>query len=169
MSWTALFRIFALPLMIGVSCAAVVRATAIRFYEVPSGSMRPTLEPGDVIAASPWGGEVRRGDVVVFRDAMTGTRYVKRVVALGGDHVRIENGVLYLNGDSVAEPYVRGGGSPPQLAEIVPSRHVWVLGDNREDSTDSRMIGPVALEQIEARMRWVVYSRAPEPADDSAS
>lgn len=153
-----ILRIFAIPLAAAVICAGAVRATVIRLYEVPTGSMRPLLEPGDLIAATPAGEELERGDVIVFRTA-DGRRVVKRVIALPGDHVTQSDGSLRLNGRELFEPYVLTSTSSGDFCELVPSGHVWVLGDNRTDSVDSRAIGPVPVTAIESKVRWVVYSR----------
>lgn len=160
MKTKAIIRIFAVPLLAAVICAGVVRATVARLYEIPSSSMRPTFEPGDLILATPAGDEVRRGQVVVFRDRASGRRVVKRIVAMPGDHVALEDGVLRLNGSQLFEPYLLGSTGTREFCEIVPAAHVWVLGDNREDSRDSREIGPVPIEAIESTVRWVVYSTA---------
>lgn len=155
----SLLTLFGAPLIIAVLGAAAVRATVVRLFEVPTSSMAPTLAVGDVVLASPFPDHLRRGDVVVFRSKGGGEAVIKRIVALPGDHVRMAGQRLYLNGREVLEPYAWQSPVAAELHELVPSGHVWVLGDNRLDSADSRTMGPVPLETIEARVRWVLFSR----------
>ncbi|MGP4003918.1 signal peptidase I [Streptomyces sp. 8N706] len=113
-------------------------------YTVPTDSMAPTVDPGDrVLAERIDGGEVRRGDVVVFTDAVWGTMpMVKRVVGVGGDQVACcdKQGRLTVNGESVEEPYLPGKGpaSPDAFEASVPKGSLFLLGDHRGDSVDSR-------------------------------
>lgn len=110
----------------------------LTFYEVPTSSMVPTLEPGDRFAAIvPT--EYRRGDVVVVEDPADPAAFlVKRLVALPGDEVEIANNKLWVNGEPINEPYIRErmeySFGPMTLAE----GEVFLLGDNRNESEDSR-------------------------------
>jgi signal peptidase I len=128
---------------------------------VPTASMRPTLNPGDHVLvaklASPG-----RGDLVVFTAPAGTNLLLKRVVAVGADEVGIEDGELVVNGRPVPEPYV-----DHRLLDgvyfgpvTVPSGSVFVLGDNRTDSVDSRTFGPVRRETIVGR---VVLRMWPHP------
>jgi signal peptidase I len=109
----------------------------LAFYEVPSESMVPTLEPGDRFAAL-IPDEYRRGDVVVMEDPADPAAYlVKRLVALPGDEVEIVNYKLWVNGQPIDEPYL-----PESIAYRLPSLvlgegEIFVLGDNRNHSEDS--------------------------------
>jgi signal peptidase I len=114
-------------------------------YTVPTDSMDPTVRAGDrVLAERIDGSEVRRGDVVVFRDAEWGDLpMVKRVVGVGGDRVACcdPRGRLTVNGRPVEEPYVSGGGpaSLTEFDETVPRGRLFLLGDLRRESQDSRV------------------------------
>ncbi|MFR9674590.1 signal peptidase I [Streptomyces sp. TR06-5] len=114
-------------------------------YTVPTDSMAPTIEAGDrVLAERIDGGEVRRGDVVVFYDSVWGNvPMVKRVVAVGGDRVACcdDGGRITLNGTPVEEPYLEGDGPASQggFDEKVPQGRLFLLGDHRVNSQDSRM------------------------------
>lgn len=117
-------------------------------FRVPSPSMQPTLQQGDVILADRTRrGTAERGQVVVFdgrgyfgpTDA--GGRYwVKRVIGVGGDEVRVRDGVLTVNGEPVPEPYLPVGASASDIDfdVEVPDGALFLMGDNRADSTDSR-------------------------------
>ncbi|MFE2284809.1 signal peptidase I [Streptomyces sp. NPDC059443] len=122
-------------------------------YTVPTDSMVPTVKPGDrVLAQRIDGGEVRRGDVVIFKDAQwSDSPMVKRVVGIGGDTVTCcgQGGRLTLNGKELDEPYIEEekldvvgapGGSASRIPfEVtVPEGSLFLLGDRRGTSMDSR-------------------------------
>lgn len=130
-------------------------------FTVPSGSMEPTLAPGDRILIRKVGVDVRRGDVIVF-DARSafgvgsepgparrfaerwgfradGAAYVKRVVGLGGDRISMDSrGVVRRNGRVLNEPYLHRVPTDTPFDIEVPAGRVFVLGDNRAASEDSR-------------------------------
>ncbi|MGA5822559.1 signal peptidase I [Kitasatospora sp. NPDC094028] len=149
-----------LVLMIG---GFVLIAVDYRPYDIPTASMSPTLQVGDtVLARKVGGGSVGRGDVVVFRDqAWGGQLMVKRVVAVGGDTVATtrEDRRLTVNGQPVDEPYLadqgpKGGDS---FSVTVPPGRLFLLGDNRTGSLDSRTHlevdgGTVPADGVEARV-----------------
>jgi signal peptidase I len=114
-------------------------------YTVPTDSMAPTVDVGDrVLAQRIDGSEVRRGDVVVFTDSVWGDLpMVKRVVGVGGDTVSCcdRQGLLSVNGKSIEEPYLRAGesASPDGFETSVPKGNLFLLGDHRRTSQDSRV------------------------------
>ncbi|MGW2820882.1 signal peptidase I [Streptomyces sp. NPDC001443] len=145
-------------------------ALIYRPYTVPTSSMTPTIGAGDrVLAQSVDAGEIRRGDVVVFRDStwVDNSAVVKRVVAVGGDTVACcTNGKLTVNGKQIEEPYLPEG----SLAEItdfptvtVPKGRLFLLGDERQGSLDSTAHltdaarGTVASSAVNARVDAVVW------------
>ncbi|WP_316757879.1 signal peptidase I [Streptomyces herbicida] len=150
----------------GFAWAAVV----YRPYTVPTSSMAPTINMGDrVLAQRVDGGDVRRGDVVVFRDKswVTNANVVKRVVAVGGDKISCcTDGKLTVNGKQIEEPYLPKG----SLAEIknfptvkVPEGRLFLLGDERQGSLDSTAhltdaaSGTVSRNAVSARVDAVVW------------
>lgn len=85
------------------------------------------------------------------------TSYIKRVIGLPGEHVKIENGKVYINGNELQEPYLQEGVITDDLNGaftdiIVPENTVFVMGDNRGQSTDSRRFGCIPLEKIESKV-----------------
>ena len=139
----------AIVLVLAVA-ATVSGVLPVRVVRVESGSMAPTLEAGDLVLVARGSGDLRRGDVVVIRSPDTGTPLVKRAVALGGDTVRLDDGVLVVDDVAVCEPgidpdRIDGVFSP---AVTVPDGTVFVLGDDRRDSVDSRDFGPVDVDDV---------------------
>ncbi|MBW8798566.1 MAG: signal peptidase I [Streptomyces sp.] len=150
----------------GFGWAAVV----YRPYTVPTSSMTPTIDAGDrVLGQRIDGSEVRRGDVVVFRDKgwVTNADVVKRVVAVGGDTVACcTNGKLTVNGKQIEEPYLPAG-SQAELQGFptvtVPKGRLFLLGDERQGSLDSTAHltdaaqGTVARGAVSARVDAVIW------------
>ncbi|MBA3615743.1 MAG: signal peptidase I [Rubrobacteraceae bacterium] len=133
----------------------VLRPFVVKSFWIPSESMVPTLEVGDRIFVNRFVyrfTEPERRDIVVFDGLETDDELVKRVVAVPGDRVRVRNGVLRVNGDFLEEPYAVPPPSPDG-SEFGPTRlsegEVFVMGDNRGNSRDSRFFGPVPLENIQ--------------------
>ncbi|PBC85328.1 signal peptidase I [Streptomyces sp. 2224.1] len=120
-------------------------ALIYRPYTVPTDSMTPTIAVGArVLAEKVDGSEIRRGDIVVFQDSTWGDLpMVKRVVGVGGDKIACctKQGRLTINGTPVEEPYLQGSGpaSPIGFKAKVPTGQLFLLGDHRSDSLDSRV------------------------------
>ena len=140
-----------------------VRPFVVEAYRIPTESMVPTLEVGDRVLANKFVyrfTEPERRDVVVFDsvDEDDDQTLIKRVVGVAGDEIQVQGGVLYVNGEAQDEPYLndadlsRGFYGPT----VVPEGHIFVMGDNRGNSADSRVFGPLPLENLkgEAFMRF---------------
>ena len=130
----------------------------MRFYEVPTESMKSTLLPGDrIVAGQP--GQYARGDVVVLADPSNpGDYLVKRLVAFGGDTVEITNGNLLINGHPIAEKYATAAEDNLRPYKV-PEGAVYLLGDNRNNSEDSRHngMGLVDSDRIVGKL-WFTIS-----------
>jgi signal peptidase I len=166
-----------------IACAAalyLVNAFVAQPFLIPSGSMEDTLRIGDRVLvdklAYRFGEQPKRGDIVVFDGAdsftqtETGTDYIKRVIGVGGDRVTCcdRRGRITVNGHPVNETYLYPGNTPSRVPfDIrVPPGRLWVMGDHRDDSLDSRDHlgdpggGTVPLDKVIGRAEWVVWPPA---------
>ena len=151
------FRIFIGLIILFIAVVIIFRFVAgISF--VKGDSMQPTLKNGELTAYIRIVPEYERGDIVSVR-MPSGEYYVKRVIAVGGDVVDIKDGKLYINGEELDEPYVQGITEIPSGGITVPytvdEGKVFVLGDNRENSVDSRTFGAVLTGEVQGRLLFV--------------
>jgi signal peptidase I len=161
--------------------AVVVKSFVAQAFFIPSGSMLPQLQIDDRVVVSKISYRLhdpRRGDIVVF-DAPGGEpkddsplparvvrsvvqsiglaapstdEYIKRVVALPGERVEAHGGMNVVDGRALIEPYLPAGTTPAAYpAVVVPPETLWVMGDNRSNSADSRIFGPVPQSTVVGR------------------
>ena len=140
----------------------LVHTFLIEPVRVRSDSMEPTLRDGSVLLIDKVTFHVRgphRGELIVAHDPRTGESIVKRVVAVAGDSVGIENGLLVVNGATVVEHYIDNDNMEGFYfgPDVVPMGDVFLLGDNREISVDSRAFGPVAVDDIDGRVLATIW------------
>ena len=137
--------------------ALLVQAFLIKPFTIHQVSMRPTLEEGDRVLINRLSYHFRdpeRGDVVIFHSPMSeGEDLVKRVVAVAGDTVAVRDGKLWVNGIAQEEPYLLeqdfAGVYPDDGPEtLIREGEVFVMGDNRNNSGDSRFFGPIDADLI---------------------
>ena len=163
----------AVPIAFVIAIVAVllVRTYVVEPYVIPSESMDPTIEVGDMILGekvSLKSESPKQGDIVFFKNPSEGSSHsvlVKRVVAVGGQTVDLRGGKVYIDG--AIEQNEHAHGMSMQLAEEykvtdvtfpykVPDGYIWVMGDNRENSLDSRSFGAVPVSSVYAES-WVRY------------
>jgi signal peptidase I len=142
-------------------------------YKVQQQSMEHTLEPDQYVLVdklTPRFDTFKRGDIVVFTPPPAwvqddGTPFIKRVIGVGGDKIAIHDGSVYINGTALVEPYVyHDGADPPQQTTAPPDQSTWtvpdgdlfLMGDHRSNSEDSRVFGPVPAGQVIGRA-WLRY------------
>lgn len=186
----SIFQQYLEVLLISIILASFARAFLVQGFEIPSGSMEPTLLVGDHLLVNKFAyapsrfrplarilpmKEVQRGDIVVFRFPSDPTRdLVKRCVGVSGDTIELVDKVLRVNGQPLVEPYVKhiDQGIYPSsqfLPETlryrdnfgpleVPTGHLFCLGDNREDSNDSRFWGTVPLALVRGKALMLYWS-----------
>lgn len=162
--------------------ALVIRSSLVGAYSIPSGSMLQTLQLGDQLLVSkvsyrlklPFSdtvlfttGEIQRGDIVVFDPPFKSQfPYIKRVIGLPGDTVQIRDKQVYVNGRRLKEPYVRhsdrmvlGANRRDQMPPTrVPPGKLFVMGDNRDDSEDSRFWGFADAAKVHGKALVIYWS-----------
>jgi signal peptidase I len=132
-----------------------VRPFVVEAFWIPSASMVPTLKYGDRVLVNKFiyrFAEPERGDVIVFKSVEgDGQDLIKRVVGVPGDEVSVRGGRLFVNGEPQREPYVNKKYPDRSFyaPTTVPRDHVFAMGDNRANSQDSRVFGPLPKENIE--------------------
>ena len=170
----SLFRTILEPMAVAVALAAAARA-AVHIYSIPSRSMAPTLEPGDqIIVTRYFHSTPERGHVIVFRSpAGSDELIVKRVIGVPGDLVDSRLGRVRIGGHTLPEAYVlRAAASGAITPQVIPADSYFVLGDNRDDSLDSRTWGVVPRAHVVGRARLVLWSSShdlDEPASAQAA
>jgi len=138
-----------------VLLALIAAAFFVRTPEVAGPSMEPRIHSGEFVLINTLAyrfAHIERGQIVAFhRDSPTAETYLKRVIALPGERVSIANGVVSIDGKPLAETYVqfRDRGNVAPL--VIPANSVFVLGDNRANSDDSRDFGALATSEISGR------------------
>ena len=161
-----------------VLLAVIVRTFLFQTFWIPSGSMAETLENNDRVLVNKLSyqfGDPSRGDVVVFErpPGQSGTikDLIKRVVALPGEHIAIHDGSVWIDGAEVEESYTNGKPSDPKVecsgganagietpeGLLIPEGHLFVMGDNRTDSQDSRCFGPIDEDLIVGRAFLIIW------------
>jgi signal peptidase I len=131
---------------------AIGTAFFLRVPQVDGPSMLPRIQPGELVIINTLAyrfGPIARGDVVALRhDEPTAQTFLKRVVALPGERVALSDGALYVDGHRIAEPYVSFPDRRSVAPVIVPPGALYVLGDNRTQSEDSRSWGAVPERDV---------------------
>ncbi|GAE29224.1 signal peptidase I [Halalkalibacter hemicellulosilyticus] len=154
-------------ILIAFAIAFIIRQFLFAPVIVDGESMVPTLEHGDRMIVNKMAytfSDPNRFDIIVFH-APAGKDYIKRIIGLPGDEIKFENDILYVNGEEVAEVYLdelRTSYSSENLthdfeAIIVPEDQVFVLGDNRRRSKDSRDIGTIHMDEVIGRANIVFW------------
>ncbi|MCK8601342.1 signal peptidase I [Desulfoferrobacter suflitae] len=178
----SVLREYAEAIIVAILLALVIRAFVIQAFKIPSGSMKPTLLIGDHILVSKFTygikipftnkelvnfGSPERGDIVVFEYPVDPSKdFIKRVIGLPGDTVKIQNKQVYINDQLVEEPYAVHSDDkilPASVSPrdnmgpiVVPPRHLFVMGDNRDESYDGRFWKFVDIAALKGKA-FIIY------------
>src|SRR5918996_708208 len=178
------FREYAEAILMALVLALFIRTFIVQAFKIPSGSMIPTLQIGDHILVNKlaygirvpfWGhylvdfSTAQRGDVIVFIFPEDRSKdFIKRVIGVAGDGVEIRGKKVYINGKQIEDPHAHFEGDDPQSIfpasrddsgpTKVPENHVFVMGDNRDRSYDSRFWGFVNLDDVRGKAFLIYWS-----------
>lgn len=155
-------REWAVSIAVAVIVALIFQKYAFAQTEVRMNSMQDTLLQGQRLIEnkfSYWFSEPKKGDIVIINGPESDRRLVKRIIGLSGDLIDIRNGSVFLNGQKVQESFVKGStlNNGMQVPYRVPEHKVFVLGDNREFSMDSRTLGPIDVSSIEGKVVFRIW------------
>jgi signal peptidase I len=147
-------------LAVALLAAVLLRAFVVQPYFIPSGSMEPTLHINDKVLVNKLSYDfhsVHRGDIIVFskpgNDFSPGIKdLIKRVIGLPGETISGQDGAVFINGVKLKEPWLPKGSVTDSFSPVhIPSGYYFVMGDNRGDSADSRVFGPIPKHLIIGR------------------
>ncbi|NMP24610.1 signal peptidase I [Sulfobacillus harzensis] len=156
-------------LVIALVLAFVIRTFVFESYQVKGTSMEPTLYTGDRVLVNKLAfvfGKPTTGEIVVFKSPVYPTQdWIKRVIGVPGDTVSVKNNVVYINGKRYPEPFLKYRKSINVAPRYVPKGYLWVEGDNRPVSYDSRYFGLLPEKNLKGQafviwwpfnqMRWL--------------
>lgn len=152
-----------ISIFVAIIIAFVVRFFVIEPYLVEGPSMRPTLQSAERIIVNKFVYRFRspeRGEIVVFRYPKDPSRdFIKRVIAVPGDSIEIKNGLVYVNNQLLNEPYILSKTPGNYPFKEVPEGHIFVMGDNRNNSEDSRFadVGMVPFDLLKGKAMFVFW------------
>lgn len=173
-------------ILVALVVAVVIKTFLVQAFYIPSGSMEETLQVGDRVMVNKLAyrfGDPRRGDVVVFDSPFAeeddgesipeavlrnigealgfsspASEFIKRVIAIPGDSLSIRDNQVIVNGSVLFEPYLHPGARMRDMEErLIPEGTVWVMGDNRNNSQDSRFFEEIAIDSIVGRAFVTVW------------
>lgn len=142
-----------------------IKAFVVQPFVIPTGSMRPTILEQDRVLAEKmtyrFSREPEQGDIVVFDDPMgQHPQLIKRVIAVAGQTVDVQDNRVLVDGKTIDEPYTHGKPTTPGTVELpvtVPEGYVWLMGDNRPNSGDSRFFGARPVSTVRGRAMWTYW------------
>lgn len=143
------------PYLIIILVVVLIRTFLFTPIRVSGDSMNPTLKNGDIMILNKVA-KIDRFDIVVIRSKKINEVLIKRVIALPGETIEVNNGVIYINGKKLKDKY--GSGVTSDVGKMkVPEGEYFVMGDNRVVSADSRMFGTFSKKEIKGTTRFVLF------------
>ncbi|MEA4853735.1 MAG: signal peptidase I [Christensenella sp.] len=150
-----------LAIAIAVAAAFLIRAFLFEIILVDGPSMQPTLQTNERLAVEKvtrYASLPQRGDIIIVHYPNgTDNNYVKRAIGLPGETIEIKDSIVYVDGQPLQEDYISLQAYPDMAAITVPGDAVFVLGDNRANSTDSRVVGPIPHDMIVGHAMAVIW------------
>lgn len=136
-----------------------LRVFVITPVRVVGSSMDTTLKQGEILLLEKYDKKYKRYDVVVVQ--ADGERIIKRIIGLPGESIKIIDGIIYINGEELEDPYASSKTSDFSLAQFeldkIPEDSYFVLGDNRMVSKDSRLLGPINKKDIQGKAMFRIW------------
>jgi len=166
----SVIRQYAEAFIIAIVLALAIRTFVVQAFKIPSGSMLPTLQIGDHILVNKfiyWFTDPQRGDIIVFKFPQDeGRDFIKRAIALPGEKVEVRGKQVYVNGKPLQEPYAAHLDRAIQESPfsprdsfgpvVVPPGQLFMMGDNRDYSMDSRFWGFLDMKKIKGKA-FIIY------------
>lgn len=155
---------WAITLGLAVGLALAVHAWVGELITVLGSSMEPNLWENEKVLVGKveyYFAKPKRGDIVIVKFPDRREDIIKRVIATGGERIRVADGCVYINDQKLVEPYIQEPIFMDEPEITVPPDTVFVMGDNRNNSHDSRHVGPVPLKDVLGRAYLIVW-----PADN---
>ena len=144
-----------------VLIALLINVFVVQATTIDGPSMQPNLYGGQRVMTEKITYRFihgpRRGDVVIVEMPGEEIPLIKRVIALPGETVEVRGGQVFINGQPLEEPWITQPGGPDYAATTIPPLHVFVLGDNRPSSRDSRSFGPVSMDQLAGHALFIYW------------
>ncbi len=162
-NWQAEIKDWAISIIIALALALVIRTFVVEPYMVEGPSMLPTLKNHERLIVTKFiymFTEPKKGEIIVFKYPRDPSRdFIKRVIATAGDTIEIRSGRVYVNGELKEENYILEATRGSYNKAVIPKGHVFVMGDNRNNSDDSRFadVGFVPLNMIKGKASVVFW------------
>ncbi len=150
-----------IPYIIIIIAVVLFRSFIATPVEVEGKSMYSSLDDGEILLLKKYDKNYKRFDVIVFKN--NNDKLIKRIIGLPGEKVEYKNNKLYINGRYIKEPFLKNNQTTYdfELKELgykkIPKDHYFVLGDNRTNSTDSRMIGLINKNKISGKTNFIIF------------
>lgn len=148
-----------IPYVVIILVVVLVRSFIITPVRVNGSSMNNTLHDGDILLLEKYDKDYERFDIIVAK--YNGEKIVKRIIGMPGDKVEYRNNILYINGERLDEPFIDEDTEDFSLKKLgfdkIPQGHYFIVGDNRDDSLDSRYLGLFSKDNIEGKVVFRIF------------
>ena len=148
-------------ILVGLVLSAIYLISTYKPYETMLSSMSPSMLPGEkfIISKRIDKSNLERGNIVTYKDKQSGRIMVQRIIGLPNETITIKQGTVYIDGSILKEPYIKFK-DHTSLSELkIKSNRFYVLGDNRPNSMDSRMVGAISSENITGKVILIYAPR----------